>query len=77
MRRQGADVPDVGVLLTHTDHNTLMTWTTDNGSVGHVRDGKDLLMANTHGKTARGASSPRTRSDYGQRNNYNIKLTSN
>lgn len=45
MRREGAGLPNVGVLLAHTDHDTLVTWTTDDGSMGRVSDWKRL--ANT------------------------------
>ena len=43
MSREGADLPDVGLLLTHTDHDALVTWTTDNGSVGCVSDRERLV----------------------------------
>ena len=43
MRRGGTGLPNVGVLLAHTDHDTLMTWTTDDGSVGRVSDRKRLV----------------------------------
>lgn len=49
-------IPNVRVLLAHTDHDTLVSWATNNRTV---------LMSSIHGecrctygKTARGASSP-------------------
>ena len=42
MRRERAGLPDVGVLLAHTNHDALVTWTTDDGSVGRVSDWKRL-----------------------------------
>ena len=33
MKREGADPPNVGILLAHTDHDALVTWTTDDGSM--------------------------------------------
>ena len=39
------DLPDVGVLLTHADHDTLVTGTTDDGARGRKgeRDGDELF----------------------------------
>lgn len=44
-RARGANLPNVGVLLTHADHNALMARTTDNGSTGYVSDGIRLVDA--------------------------------
>ncbi|CAK5279723.1 unnamed protein product, partial [Mycena citricolor] len=55
------DAPHVGVFLTHTNHDTLVSRSSDNGAawMSVIRDG--LVCSQweaTHGKTARGASSP-------------------
>ena len=42
MGRRVAHLPDVGILLTHTNHDALMTWTTDNGSMKRVSGQKGL-----------------------------------
>lgn len=43
MRRKEVGSPDVGVLLAHTNHDTLMTWAADDGSAGYVSDWKGLV----------------------------------
>ena len=58
-RREGINVPDVGVLLAHADHHTLLTRRpTIELSKLSVYMFIGETWETTHGKTARGASSP-------------------
>ena len=78
MRRKGVGLPDVGVLLAHTNHDTLMTWTTDDGSVGHINDWKGFPDARIRtGKQHGERHHLRTRSADRRRDNCDSRLTSN
>ena len=53
---EAVSLPNVRVLLTHTDHDTLVSGSTDDGTEHqHTATTTEKL---TYGKTARGASSP-------------------
>ena len=50
--------PDIGVLLAHSDHDTLVARTTNDGPATNKKKPRGY-GAPTYGKTARGASSPK------------------